>query len=269
MKPVLRQYALTSDCTTVALQDRSTIPTNLPSFALFKVSMYGKDAYHNLLINNSSVPTFNQFISGTVKLINSTVLGATYTEDKLLELNCGIIQIDYHWFYTTSKEITVTEDKNEIVGTNLDIKDSVYIGGEVYTINKGKSTTSKLITNEVIPISGNGLLTYGEYSTTYVVNDCAILRGHTVAIGDLSLLDCSESIQCLNASDKSKSKKLLDDLINLQSAKVKLSCGDVLSANQLIKDLCSIYAKECYNANNLLSDCGCEKIIIEGCTTCE
>ncbi len=269
MKPILKQYALTSDCTTIALKDQSVIPTTLPSFALLKVSMFGKDSYHNLLINTQSIPTFNQFITGTVKLINSTVLGSTATDDKLLELNCGVIQIEYHWFYTTSKVVTFAEDKNEVTGTDLDIKDSIYLAGETYTVNKVKSTSSKLILNQNLPVSGTGLLTYGEYDTFYFVNDCAILRGHTVAIGNLDVLDCARAIQCIGTSDKSDSQKLLMDLMSLQTVRAKLACGDIIAANQLIKDLCTVYAKECYNANSLLSDCGCEKIVIEGCTTCE
>lgn len=260
MKPVL-VYNKLDDCTGIVVKD-NTVLTSTPSFVVLEISLFDKSDKLSILIDNPTKLT--SFLSSTPYTINSNTLGKTLADERLIELSCGLLKIDYHWFYQTSIAIATVQNTNSVVGNFTEIPDSIYLSNKVYTIDRNKSSLTKLVTVEKIEITISALLVKGIKSITYVINDCAIMRGHAKASSILSVLSCDEN-DC--NTDEKEVDKLLRDLMILRSAYAMLRCNDYINANQLVKKLCNEYASECTSKQTVVSDC-LKTFEINECSNC-
>ena len=268
MKPVLRKVGATTDCTGLIVTDNTgiTSQTVLPNSILLEIFLFQKAEKLYQFITSTTDTNISEFLAHQGVLINSYVLGKTFQDEVLKELSCGILQINYYWLFTTNKIISYNFNKKEIVSNATEIPDLLLIDNIPYLINKQKSTTTKLVTFEPLHKSGTEQFVKGIYSKNYFINDCQIRKGITTAIGNLDIISCEVDSSCYTEQDKKKVDELLQDLMALKSAHIKLECGNVNDANEIIKHLCKNYANDCISSSTVISDSDSDSY--SGCTSC-
>lgn len=199
----------------------------------FKIGMLKKDKI-SLKLDNNSLITNQLFLDGNLLDINSYTLGITQINEELLELELGVIQIDYHQF---NKIGTFTVSNNSItinqnILNTLDYSSIVYINGDVYTINKNKSYNNIIVLNETI-IDGIFNIYIGFCDTKYVVNNysiskelCNILRDN---ISDIDNLKCNNK--------KISKEDLVTLILETKSLDILKENCDILKIASLIESI--------------------------------